>query len=681
MTDIIALKISELSPSSNPSENAFLPLSEANASGSEKVSISTLRETLGFENAYGTIAAALTATTEGNVFFVYEDSTRDYVLGYVNQGNGTYSALMSDSTTQVRYATNAHIVNSLFMLQGVESFDALRTLKPWYEGQRVTLKSYYKDGVTGAGIFIARLGVNADDNGTIAAGNGFYWQRIITDQLSFEDFGAVGGGVLDDTSNIQKAVNYCAKNGIALTCLGKVYAVSTVNFPTDLVIDMRNAVLLSLPSVTTGYTLTISGYLSPAANPGKFDNIRVQRTLINTHQPDTNSVVDGVSFGVDAHNISFYNLKVSGFRDGVCFNGKSAYLIRLYSPIIGQCWRRGMAFYANTDSNENVTIYGGVIADCCNFTFDGTGLYLSGSASSIDVRFFGTSFDYCDISVDIYQSNVELHGCHLENNNNNPHIRLSYTSTKNQPYLIMKGGTMGGGPNANSWSGIPIENSTGRPYLVFITNTGGAHVDIDGTDTSKYMTGVRRTTEIVGVEGDNYQLIGTLRVRNKMTSGNMDNASRPMRPCSALNVILINQYQTAAWTPSYTNADLTYTIDTTNYSNPNSPHSRKITQGSVRNVSYWQDVTLRGGDIFHAEAEIKITSLTAGYVALRVDFYDSAGNVIQSSIKSVSAVTTDWNNVWVWLRAPNGTVKAKVQEYLNGFVGTAYFTNEHVWIS
>lgn len=673
-------KISELNPATTLTEHTLLPV-VSEQTETNNTDISTLRSVLLFDKAFNSIAEGTDGTEKGESYFVYTDTTKTAVQGYVNQGGGSYSPLVDSNGVATRYISGQTLRGLDYFTNGVDSFAKLRTLSPLYAGQRVKLKSWVAGGKTGGGEFIAGIGSATDDNGTIAAGNGFYWQRIISDRLSFEDFGAVGDGVLDDTSNIQKAVNYCAKNGIGLTCLGKVYAVSTVNFPTDLVIDMRNAVLLSLSSVTTGYTLTISGYLSPAANPGKFDNIRVQRTLINTHQPDTNSVVDGVSFGIDAHNISFYNLKVSGFRDGVCFNGKSAYLIRLYSPIIGQCWRRGMAFYANTDSNENVTIYGGVIADCCNFTFDGTGVYLSGSASSIDVRFFGTSFDYCDISVDLYQSNVELHGCHLENNNNNPHIRLSYTPTKNQPYLIMKGGTMGGGPHANSWSGIPIENSTGRPYLVFITNTGTTHVDIDGTDTSKYMTGVRRTTEIVGVEGDNYQLIGTLRVRNKMTSGNTDNASRPMRPCSALNVILINQYQTAAWTPSYTNADLTYTIDTTNYSNPNSPHSRKITQGSVRNVSYWQDVTLRGGDILHAEAEIKITSLTAGYAALRVDFYDSAGNVIQSSIKSVSAATADWNNVWVWLRAPNGTVKAKVEEYLNGFVGTAYFTNEHVWIS
>lgn len=174
MTDITALKISELSPSSNPSENAFLPLSEANGNDSEKVSIGTLRETLGFENAYGTIAAALTATTEGNVFFVYEDSTRDYVLGYVNQGNGSYSALMTDTNVQLRYATSSFVVNSLFFLRGAKSFEELRTIKPWYEGQRIKLKSYYVDGVTGGGEFVARLTTGVDGSGVITAGEGYY---------------------------------------------------------------------------------------------------------------------------------------------------------------------------------------------------------------------------------------------------------------------------------------------------------------------------------------------------------------------------------------------------------------------------------------------------------------------------------------------------------------------------
>ena len=122
MTDITALKISELSPSSNPSENAFLPLSEANGNESEKVSIGTLRETLGFENAYSNIQTALTETDVSDVFFVYEDENKLYVLGYVNQGNGTYSALMSGDNKQVRIVTAKGMLWSADKIEAGVSF-------------------------------------------------------------------------------------------------------------------------------------------------------------------------------------------------------------------------------------------------------------------------------------------------------------------------------------------------------------------------------------------------------------------------------------------------------------------------------------------------------------------------------------------------------------------------------
>lgn len=180
MSDIFSQKISELQSSTGPSENAYFPLSEINSDISEKVSVTTLRETIGFENAFPTIAIALLATKESDVFFVYEDDKKENVLGYVNQGNGSYSALMTDSNVQLRYATSSHIVNSLFFLQGVESFDVLRTIKPWYEGQHIKLNSYYLDGDVGGGEFIAHLSTKDDDNGSVAAGNGFYWERDVS---------------------------------------------------------------------------------------------------------------------------------------------------------------------------------------------------------------------------------------------------------------------------------------------------------------------------------------------------------------------------------------------------------------------------------------------------------------------------------------------------------------------
>lgn len=293
MTDLTSLKISELSPSTRPSENAFFPLSEENGNITEKVSIGTLRETLGFENAFSTIGDALNLTTEGNVFFVYEDVTRDYVLGYVNQGNGAYSALMSDSTTQVRYATNSHIVNSLFMLQGVESFDALRTLKPWYEGQRVTLKSYYKDGVAGGGIFVARLGVNTDDNGMIATGAGYYWERILAESVIYPEYFGADALLPDNVAALNSVFNYaivnnksvCVKNNINVSTVNisgfnfTIFGSGTITFsnPNGLVISNGNK------GTIDGLSLIFSGIGSTGITVTNSSNVVVRNCTISNH--------------------------------------------------------------------------------------------------------------------------------------------------------------------------------------------------------------------------------------------------------------------------------------------------------------------------------------------------------------------------------------------------------------
>lgn len=214
MSDIFSQKISELQSSTGPSENAYFPLSEANSDFSEKVSVATLRETIGFENAFPNVAIALLSTKESDVFFVYEDDKKENVLGYVNQGNGNYSALMTDSNVQLRYATSSFIVNSLFFLRGAESFEELRTIKPWYEGQRIKLKSYYVDGLTGGGEFVARLAVGVDDSGVIAAGEGYYWERQLTDPvLRPEMFGGIGGSSTTDNTNAILACVAAAKAG------------------------------------------------------------------------------------------------------------------------------------------------------------------------------------------------------------------------------------------------------------------------------------------------------------------------------------------------------------------------------------------------------------------------------------------------------------------------------------
>lgn len=87
---------------------------------------------------------------------------------------------------------------------GVNSFDDLRNRRPNFEGEKVNLKGYYTGSTSGGGQFIGHLGTGTDDGGTIAAGNGFYWERVLTGKnLLAEYFGAI-----PDSTRTQYGTDY-----------------------------------------------------------------------------------------------------------------------------------------------------------------------------------------------------------------------------------------------------------------------------------------------------------------------------------------------------------------------------------------------------------------------------------------------------------------------------------------
>lgn len=91
---------------------------------------------------------------------------------------------------------------------GVNSFDDLRNRRPNFDGEKVNLKGYYAGGTSGGGEFIGRLGTATDDGGTVAAGNGFYWERFVNDFVTPQMFGAKLDSVADDAIYVQLAINY-----------------------------------------------------------------------------------------------------------------------------------------------------------------------------------------------------------------------------------------------------------------------------------------------------------------------------------------------------------------------------------------------------------------------------------------------------------------------------------------
>lgn len=95
---------------------------------------------------------------------------------------------------------------------------AMKAVRPDYDGQRVLLDSWRARSAAGVGggggEFIGRIGTAIDDGGTIAAGSGYYWKRVINDagDLDVLDFGAYTDGDTDSQAAVTAMYRWAQAN-------------------------------------------------------------------------------------------------------------------------------------------------------------------------------------------------------------------------------------------------------------------------------------------------------------------------------------------------------------------------------------------------------------------------------------------------------------------------------------
>jgi hypothetical protein len=109
---------------------------------------------------------------------------------------------LSDLTAQLTGILSTDVLKSndaLCLIGQIQSFDELRKTKPRSEGARVSLRGWNAGTCYGSGDFIGHLTKGTDDGGTIAAGSGFYWERVVADpaELNVTHWGAVPDGKTD----------------------------------------------------------------------------------------------------------------------------------------------------------------------------------------------------------------------------------------------------------------------------------------------------------------------------------------------------------------------------------------------------------------------------------------------------------------------------------------------------
>lgn len=90
-----------------------------------------------------------------------------------------------------------------------DSFAALSSITPMFDGARIKLRGYHAGSSYGGGDFIGHIGAATADGGMTAVGPGFYWKRLaVPGELNFSYFGAIGDGIADDSDALQNAFNY-----------------------------------------------------------------------------------------------------------------------------------------------------------------------------------------------------------------------------------------------------------------------------------------------------------------------------------------------------------------------------------------------------------------------------------------------------------------------------------------
>ncbi|MEI2264024.1 amylovoran biosynthesis protein AmsF [Erwinia sp. CGal63] len=96
----------------------------------------------------------------------------------------------------------------------VNSFAELRTTTPSKTGELAILRRYYNNDnyYRGGGNFVGYVTTSlpADNGGTLAVGNGFYWRRVVDDpdEVNLFHFGARGDGANDDTTPVKNMLTW-----------------------------------------------------------------------------------------------------------------------------------------------------------------------------------------------------------------------------------------------------------------------------------------------------------------------------------------------------------------------------------------------------------------------------------------------------------------------------------------
>lgn len=575
----------------------------------------------------------------------------------------------------------------------------LRTITPTYSKQEIMVSEHTAGlGKAGGGVFWydSSDSTSGDDNGhTVVTTGGKRWKRKEVD-VRPEHFGYDSSSTADQAAILQNAIYFAvAKNRKFIgSTRNTIYITSTVYIPPFLAADWRGMKIKTVTNAITAVRLS-SGTATIPAPPYKpatpLDQLEIEGRYKTgtTSVPDetftTNGLVIGESTSSQTSDLNIVNLTVRGFQSCITVTGPNSYLLQFTNLHCGVAWFRGFAWTASSNSGENIQFFGGTIYNCISTAGTSQGVYIAPTASSVELTFNGTSFDYNDVDVSQNLGNVTLNECHMENNNNNPKISISNTASKEPSKLRIRGGSMGGGPGSSILNST-IESATGRPCYIDITSAGTSVV-IDRTQVGNFYT-AGNVTQVVRSSGNN--TVRKLELNIIQNTGPALTEGWPLNPSFSQNLLtLLSSGSVSGWTLNAANG--VSLVANTTVSASHDSGSRQMDRSSVgtaTGMSYYQDVRVRTGKTLLMKAWLQTQSVISigGTATIQATFLneDKTVTVLSSSLsqRQVTADNTLTECAYV-TPVPAGAAWMRFAVYVTNIpTGTAsriYGSGERVW--
>jgi hypothetical protein len=427
-----------------------------------------------------------------------------------------------------------------------------------------------------------------------------------------------------------------------------------------------------------GSTLDFSGYTGDfaieiiPASSNKRRLLNVLENVIIKGKNTTTTTTDGLFFGrpidittgVTAHFVCS-NIEVDGFRDNIVI-GSQSYLMTFNNLISIHHARYPINFQTITNAGENIRFFGGTIS---NGLLGSEGIFCDTNINP-DVYFHSTSFDYSERLFLIKGGHWNFYGCHLENNNNNPMMRVIYTPGNSVININIFGGTMGNGPMIDAAS---PEQAGGRSHYIELTGDK-INLTMIGVDTYLY----DKTSSV-------YKITSGVPYVNIINPSLAPKGGNPP-DVGDYHLLWNGDFESATafqgWNQSAGTGTLT--LDTSTFYSGTKSANFTVASGTS-NGSLSQDINgAVPGKMLLFSGYFK-TNLTAGYMTIRLQSLNAKGDVVNDWILDTStgcqiSSVTDWKKIGLGYSIPSGVTKFTFQIYYNGVTGTCWADKMKAWI-